>query len=68
MTDRINRDLAQGRLHAVLGSEDGMRGGYEKMRGEKLGEKITCNASRSSAAKKPGEMGQQLGERGPEDL
>lgn len=39
MTDRINRDLAQGRLHMVLGSEDGMQGGYEKMGGEKLGGK-----------------------------
>ena len=39
MTDRINHDLDQGRLHAALGSEDWMQGGYEKMGGEKLEKK-----------------------------
>ena len=38
------------------------------MGGEKLEKKITRNASRRSAARKPGETRQQLGERGPEDL
>ena len=43
MTDRINHDLGHGRLHAVLGSEDWMQGGYEKTGGEKLEKKNNNN-------------------------